>query len=113
MAGKPQHRPPLIDLASLITKHNSLMIVGEVVPQKISYKSRLANIKEGQKWLKARKTKAFYNVVDGFTIEEGVRALIQASGFGKLAPNLLLMGYKNDWKTCNQEELISYFNILQ
>uniref|UniRef100_A0A1B0DG38 Solute carrier family 12 member 3 n=1 Tax=Phlebotomus papatasi TaxID=29031 RepID=A0A1B0DG38_PHLPP len=112
LAGKPQHRPPLIDLANLITKHNSLMIVGEVIPQKISYKSRLANIKEGQKWLKARKTKAFYNVVDGFTIEEGVRALIQASGFGKLAPNLLLMGYKNDWKTCNQEELVSYFNIL-
>uniref|UniRef100_A0A1L8DDI6 Putative solute carrier family 12 n=2 Tax=Nyssomyia neivai TaxID=330878 RepID=A0A1L8DDI6_9DIPT len=112
LAGKPQHRPPLIDLANLITKNNSLMIIGEVVPQKMSYKTRLANRKEGQKWLKARKTKAFYNVVDGFSMEEGVRALIQASGFGKLAPNILLMGYKCDWKTCNHDELISYFTIL-
>ncbi|GAB0086660.1 bumetanide-sensitive sodium-(potassium)-chloride cotransporter [Sergentomyia squamirostris] len=112
LSGKPQHRPPLIDLANLITKNNSLMIVGEVIPQKISYKSRLASIKDGQKWLKARKTRAFYNIVDGFLMEEGVRALIQASGFGKLAPNILLMGYKCDWKTCNSDELISYFTIL-
>uniref|UniRef100_A0A7G3ATH7 Putative solute carrier family 12 n=1 Tax=Lutzomyia longipalpis TaxID=7200 RepID=A0A7G3ATH7_LUTLO len=112
LAGKPQHRPPLIDLANLITKNNSLMIIGEVVPQKMSYKTRLANLKEGQKWLKARKIKAFYNVVDDFSMEEGVRALIQASGFGKLSPNILLMGYKSDWKTCNHNELISYFTIL-
>ncbi|XP_059611500.1 bumetanide-sensitive sodium-(potassium)-chloride cotransporter isoform X2 [Phlebotomus argentipes] len=112
LAGKPQHRPPLIDLANLITKHNSLMIVGEVISQKMSYKSRMTNIKEGQKWLKARKIKAFYNVVEGFSLEEGVRALIQASGFGKLSPNILLMGYKSDWKTCNHDELISYFTVL-
>lgn len=31
LAGKLQSRPPLVDLANLITKHNSLMIVGDVV----------------------------------------------------------------------------------
>lgn len=32
LAGTLQSRPPLVDLANLITKHNSLMIVGDVVP---------------------------------------------------------------------------------
>lgn len=31
LAGKFQSRPPLVDLANLITKHNSLMIVGDVI----------------------------------------------------------------------------------
>lgn len=31
LAGTLQCRPPLVDLANLITKHNSLMIVGDVV----------------------------------------------------------------------------------
>lgn len=32
LGGTMQTRPPLVDLANLITKHNSLMIVGDVVP---------------------------------------------------------------------------------
>lgn len=32
LAGTLQNRPPLVDLANLITKHNSLMIVGDVIP---------------------------------------------------------------------------------
>lgn len=31
LAGTLQYRPPLVDLANQITKHNSLMIVGDVV----------------------------------------------------------------------------------
>lgn len=70
-------------------------------------------IDEGQRWLASRKIKAFYNVVEGFDFETGVRALIQTSGVGKLAPNILLMGYKCDWQSCNHHDLVSYFNILQ
>lgn len=42
LAGTLQNRPPLVDLANLITKHNSLMIVGDVIP--VSYYS-------DKKWL--------------------------------------------------------------
>lgn len=70
-------------------------------------------ITDGQIWLNARKVKAFYNVVEGLDFETGVRALIQTSGVGKLTPNILLMGYKSDWKTCDHKDLVSYFNILQ
>lgn len=31
LAGSPHMRPPLVDLASLITKNNSLMVVGDVI----------------------------------------------------------------------------------
>lgn len=31
LAGRPMERPPLVDLAHLITKNNSLLIVGDVV----------------------------------------------------------------------------------
>lgn len=70
-------------------------------------------IAEGHRWLAARKIKAFYDVVEGFDFETGVRALVQTSGVGKLAPNILLMGYKSDWQECPRKDLISYFNVLQ
>jgi solute carrier family 12 (sodium/potassium/chloride transporter), member 2 len=113
LAGKPYHRPPLVDLANLITKNNSLMIVGDVVPERISYRRRMTMIKEATHWFEVNKIKAFYNVVDGANLEEGVRGLVQATGFGKLAPNIMLMGYKPDWSTCKSEDLLQYFNVLQ
>lgn len=43
----------------------------------------------------------------------GSKALMQASGIGKLIPNVLMLGYKKDWRVCNQEELTAYFEVLQ
>lgn len=69
-------------------------------------------MREAEKWFEARKIKAFYNIVDGIGFEEGVRALVQASGFGKLNPNIVLMGYKSDWRYCSYDDLQAYFNVL-
>jgi solute carrier family 12 sodium/potassium/chloride transporter 2 len=80
LAGGPQMRPPLIDLAYQFTKNNSLMIVGDVIPIKVSYRTKTAIIKEGDSWLENRKVKAFYNVVANMEFEDGVKALLQASG---------------------------------
>lgn len=112
LAGRPLDRPPLIDLAHLITKHHSLLMVGQVTTKNLSYRTRISLTKEAQKWFDARKIKAFYNLIDGIPFEEGVHALIQASGFGKLSPNIILMGYKADWSNCPAKELIAYFNVL-
>lgn len=83
------------------------------VQTKISYKSRMRAIKEGQQWLLARKIKSFYNIVEGVDFETGAKALIQTSGVGKMAPNILLMGFKSDWQTCNSDDLKCYFDIMQ
>ncbi|KAG4075171.1 hypothetical protein HA402_006188 [Bradysia odoriphaga] len=112
LAGSPQIRPAIVDLANLITKNNSLMIVGNVVSPDISHKRRTYAIKEGHKWLQARKIKAFYDIVQNNEFDSGVRALIQTSGIGKLAPNIVLMGYKANWRTSPTSELLSYFNSM-
>lgn len=113
LAGCPHARPPLIDLANLITKNHSLLIVGDVVQHKISHRARTELVNEAQKWFDARKIKAFYNIVDNVDFEYGVRSLIQSSGFGKLSPNVVLMGYKADWRSCTSREIETYFNALQ
>lgn len=112
LTGDPKTRPPLVDFSYLLTKQNSLLFVGNVLPMGLNYKNRQQIIKDGQKYLNARKIKAFYNVMDGFTMEDGVRALIKSTGFGKLTPNIVVMGYKSNWCECGKEEVESYFNIL-
>lgn len=37
---------------------------------------------------------------------------MQATGIGKLKPNIILMGYKTDWQTCDHKELDQYFNVM-
>lgn len=51
--------------------------------------------------------------MDSVEYEAGAKALLQTTGIGKLSPNVLMMGYKNDWKSCNSDELLAYFNVLQ
>ncbi|XP_072938036.1 bumetanide-sensitive sodium-(potassium)-chloride cotransporter [Epargyreus clarus] len=112
LAGRPQHRPALVDLGHLITKAGSLMIVADIVQSKLSYKDRAHRIHSGDEWLRGRKVRAFCTAVSGFSFESGARALMQAAGVGRLAPNVLLMGYKADWNTVPTSELESYFNVL-
>ncbi|KAG5681039.1 hypothetical protein PVAND_010505 [Polypedilum vanderplanki] len=112
LCGSPHTRPPLIDLAHSITKHHSLLIVGDIVNGKLSHRRRKEKYEDAQKWLEARKIKAFYNLIDNVVFEDGVRSLIQASGFGKFQPNIVMMGYKADWRTCNTRQLETYFNSL-
>lgn len=64
-------------------------------------------------WLRVNKVKAFYSVVDGATFQDGATSLMQACGLGKMKPNILLMGYKQDWSTCPRKNLVMYFNVMQ
>ncbi|XP_066994462.1 bumetanide-sensitive sodium-(potassium)-chloride cotransporter [Anabrus simplex] len=112
LSGKPSARPPLMGLANLITRHNALLVCGEVIPQRLSYRERNVRIRNSYQWLQGQKIKAFYSVLDGIGFEEGARALLQSSGIGKLKPNVLLMGYKSDWRECNSDDLLAYFNVL-
>lgn len=80
---------------------------------KISHREREQHSTEARKWFEVKKIKAFYNLIDGIGFEEGARALIQATGFGKLSPNIVLLGYKRDWMICHRNDLIEYFNVLQ
>lgn len=66
-------------------------------------------------WFQKHKVKAFYASVDGEDFESGSRSLMQASGIGKLRPNILMMGYKRDWKSVSgsvRVELDQYFDTI-
>jgi len=68
---------------------------------------------KAQSWFISQKIKAFYCVIDDIDFEEGAKALLQAYGVGKLRPNILMMGFKEDWATCDSKDLNQYFNVLQ
>ncbi|PZC84037.1 bumetanide-sensitive sodium-(potassium)-chloride cotransporter isoform X1 [Helicoverpa armigera] len=112
LAGRPHTRPALVDLGNLITKAGSLMIVGDISQEKVSYKERSTRSRADAEWLRLRKVRAFCSRVHGFGFEAGARALVQAAGVGRLAPNVLLMGYKADWTTAPADDLVAYFNVL-
>ncbi|XP_014255942.1 bumetanide-sensitive sodium-(potassium)-chloride cotransporter [Cimex lectularius] len=112
LSGPPQNRPALIDLANLITKHNSLLVCAEITREKLYYKARIAKIQAGYDWLAVKKIKGFFVVTDGLQMEHAAKAMMQIAGIGKLRPNVLLIGYKSDWQTCKDEDLEMYFNTM-
>ncbi|EZA51905.1 bumetanide-sensitive sodium-(potassium)-chloride cotransporter isoform X2 [Ooceraea biroi] len=112
LTGPPGARPALIHLANLITKNNSLLVSGEVFPTRLSYYGRSARRKDGYAWLYQQRIKSFYHIVDNLSLEQGIAALMQITGIGKLAPNVILMGYKTNWLTCDHKDLEEYFNVL-
>lgn len=67
-------------------------------------------------WLKKRHVKSFYISVANTSLRQGAQALIQTAGLGKLRPNVLAMGFKEDWVSRGVESLRSldeYFGIIQ
>uniref|UniRef100_A0A915K8B5 SLC12A transporter C-terminal domain-containing protein n=1 Tax=Romanomermis culicivorax TaxID=13658 RepID=A0A915K8B5_ROMCU len=46
------------------------------------------------------------------SMREGMQALLQLSGLGKLEPNIILLGFKHDWKTSSQAVIGEYFQLL-
>lgn len=112
LVGFPSSRPALVDFANLITKKQSLLICGHIVKERQSTRVRKAMIKRGYDWLHERRIKAFYVLVDNVTFDEGTQALLQATGIGKLAPNIVLLGYKSNWQTCPKDELRDFFTTI-
>nr|CAD7202668.1 unnamed protein product [Timema douglasi] len=112
LSGRPYLRPALVDLANLITKSQALMVCGDISEKRLSHRSRGSRLRTSISWLENHKIRSFFNIMDGLDFENGARALIQASGIGKLKPNVVMIGFKNDWQTCNTDDLLAYFNIL-
>ncbi|XP_076232956.1 sodium chloride cotransporter 69 isoform X2 [Calliopsis andreniformis] len=112
LTGAPSARSALVDFAHHITKNNSLFICGHIMEAPVSYKTRNSMITKCTSWLRTNKIKAFYSLVDGASFQDGATSLLQAAGLGKMRPNILLMGYKQNWATCPQENLNMYFNVM-
>lgn len=108
----PNTRPILVDFAYSLTKNVSLLVCGHIIKGTNTQKHRAYLQHRAADWFQKHKIKGFYSLIDGEDFETGARALMQATGVGKLKPNILLMGYKLNWRTCDRSELTQYFNTV-
>lgn len=79
----------------------------------MSYTERISQQQIGEEWLRKRKERGFYVVVDGSSLEDGLKSLIQCSGLGRVSPNIMLIGYKNNWQTAPLNNLKTYVRLIQ
>ena len=112
MSSIPGHRPALVDFANLITKKTSLLICGHVMTGDQVSIRYLNTLKDNvQNWMKDHGIQGFYVVNHSNDFEAGARNCITMAGLGKLSPNLLLMGFKSDWRQ-SMYPTNEYFNTI-
>ena len=98
LTGNPAHRPSLVDFANIVTKKVSLLVCGHVLRE--AGPVNLAELKENmQQWLKDHMISGYYSVAQTPDLSAGARSCMTLSGLGKLSPNMVLMGFKNNWKS--------------
>uniref|UniRef100_A0A913HXZ6 Amino acid permease/ SLC12A domain-containing protein n=1 Tax=Strongyloides stercoralis TaxID=6248 RepID=A0A913HXZ6_STRER len=119
LCGSPTARPSLVDFANNICKGSSLMVCGNIILHNpnnfILSNLQLLNTRLSD-WLKRRHIRAFVSCFVSKSFLEGAESLIQTSGLGKLRPDVLLMGFKSNWKHCdinNLTEINDYFKVIQ
>uniref|UniRef100_A0A1I7RP02 Solute carrier family 12 member 3 n=1 Tax=Bursaphelenchus xylophilus TaxID=6326 RepID=A0A1I7RP02_BURXY len=118
LTGNPASRPSLIDFFSNITKDSCLLTCGYVVPCEKSEIVTQLNKKfaiEIRAWFKKRHIKAFYTATANKSLKNGAANMMQTVGLGKLRPNILAMGFKQDWLENPEKlkEMNEYYNIIQ
>lgn len=69
-------------------------------------------LEKGAKWLKQSGIKSLYNIIDNIELDVGFR-IMNNYGHGILKPNIVLVGYKYDWFSCEDEDIQTYLNILK
>uniref|UniRef100_H9GCY6 Solute carrier family 12 member 3 n=1 Tax=Anolis carolinensis TaxID=28377 RepID=H9GCY6_ANOCA len=105
LTGPPNFRPALVDFVGTFTKNVSLMICGNVLVLRLASKGHV-------KWLTKRKIKAFYTEVLAEDLRAGVQILMQASGLGRMKPNILVLGFKKNWQSAHPQTVEEYVGIL-
>ena len=110
--GDPRTRSALAEFATFITKDKSLNIFGHVIQEEILSANALVELKGGvQQWLKDNNIPGFYSVTNNLSLKEGAWNCMTLSGLGKLSPNMVLIGFKNNWKD-DLDGLVEYLEIL-
>lgn len=79
----------------------------------MSFRAQTALSNECTKWLIDNNIKAFYNLIQESSFYQGVRAMTQSLGLGKLKPNIIMLGMKKNWVDCEPAELLDYYQTIQ
>ncbi|TNN53435.1 Solute carrier family 12 member 2 [Liparis tanakae] len=114
MTGYPNSRPALLDLVHSFTKNVGLMICGHIRTgyRRPNFKELSTDQARYQRWLLKNDTKAFYSPVFAEDMRQGAQYLLQAAGLGRLKPNTLVMGFKNDWRDGDMMNVETYISMI-
>uniref|UniRef100_A0A3P8X5P4 Solute carrier family 12 member 3 n=1 Tax=Cynoglossus semilaevis TaxID=244447 RepID=A0A3P8X5P4_CYNSE len=113
LTGPPSHRPALVDLVHSFTKGLSLMMCCNVVSVGSSSGATQEATSEGHVvWLNQRKVRSFYRGVVAPELRSGVNMLLQGTGLGRIRPNVLMMGFKKDWRRDPPQAAHDYIGIM-
>ncbi|MEQ2218182.1 hypothetical protein XENOCAPTIV_030675, partial [Xenoophorus captivus] len=114
LAGYPNSRPALLQLVHSFTKNISLMVCGHVrmVSRRPNFKDLSQDYVRCRRWLIKKRIKAFYTPVFADNLRHGAQLLLQAVGLGRLKPNTLVMGFKNNWSDGNMRDVENYINTI-
>ncbi|KAG9353808.1 hypothetical protein JZ751_011932 [Albula glossodonta] len=114
MTGYPNSRPALLHLVHAFTKNVGLMICGHVrtTSRRPNFKDLANDQIRYQRWLLKNETKAFYTPVFAEDLRQGSQYLMQASGLGRLKPNTLVIGFKNNWRDGDMRDVETYINLI-
>ncbi|XP_037536116.1 solute carrier family 12 member 2 [Nematolebias whitei] len=114
LAGYPNSRPALLQLVHSFTKNVSLMVCGHVrtVSRRPNFKELSQDYARCRRWLSKKRIKAFYTPVFADNLRQGTQLLLQAVGLGRLKPNTLVMGFKNNWSDGDMRDVENYINSI-
>uniref|UniRef100_A0A8C7XRC7 Solute carrier family 12 member 3 n=1 Tax=Oryzias sinensis TaxID=183150 RepID=A0A8C7XRC7_9TELE len=113
LAGYPNSRPALLQLVNSFTKNVSLMVCAlEVYMEPVLQSPVSPDYARCQRWLSKKRIKAFYAPVFAENMRYGAQLLLQAVGLGRLKPNTLVMGFKNNWSDGDMRDVENYINII-
>ncbi|KAM3867825.1 solute carrier family 12 member 2 [Diretmus argenteus] len=114
LTGYPNSRPALLHLVHSFTKNFGLMVCGHVrtVSRRPTFKELSQDHARCQRWLHKKSIKAFYTPVFSDNLRHGAQVLLQATGLGRLKPNTLVMGFKNNWSDGDMRDVELYVNII-
>ncbi|XP_032813619.1 solute carrier family 12 member 3-like [Petromyzon marinus] len=112
LTGPPNLRPALVDFVGTFTKKHSLMLCGNVVSGPGGLKQKEASLEGQVRWMAKRKMHAFYHTVATSDLRTGTQMMLQAAGLGKFKPDVLVMGFKKNWRSKHPQQMEDYINIV-
>ncbi|XP_046904156.1 solute carrier family 12 member 2-like [Hypomesus transpacificus] len=114
MTGYPNARPAMLHLVHAFTKNIGLMICGHVrtASRRPNFKEMSHDHARYQRWLLKKNIKAFYTPVFAESLRHGAQYLLQATGLGRLKPNTLVLGFKNNWSEGEMRDVEMYINTI-
>ncbi|MDA9951547.1 hypothetical protein N9D31_03120 [Oligoflexaceae bacterium] len=108
LSGSPTSRWYLIELAHSISQGKGFLTVSTIVPKSSKAKFRVTSMENSiSEYLRKRDVSALVEVYLADNIMEGAYSLIQAYGFGPLAPNTILLG-----ETEHEEKYFEFTELI-